>query len=80
MPIAGMKYRDVADGVQPGQLSGDAVLLNLASPHRATETVDRTSTEYTGNPGPCAVRDPSRNERRIVFGLPADSVATYGRP
>jgi hypothetical protein len=48
--------------------------------HRATETIDRMFTKYTGNPGPYAVRDPSRDERRILFELRVDSVATYGRP
>jgi nitroimidazol reductase NimA-like FMN-containing flavoprotein (pyridoxamine 5'-phosphate oxidase superfamily) len=51
-----------------------------AEGHRATETIDRMYTKYTGNPGPYAVRDPSRDERRILFELRADSVATFGRP
>lgn len=173
MSITVMKYRDITDGLQPGQFeigertivqslseldpacksllegpvtavvsvtgatglsnltpvwfdySGDLVLLNLASHrkkvtwlrrnphatfllmnpqnayhwlsikatvareiseddptdgHRATETIDRMWTKYTGNPPPYGARDVTKNERRVLLELRADSVATYGRP
>jgi hypothetical protein len=36
--------------------------------------------KYIGQPGSYALRDPSRDERRILFELRVDSVATFGRP
>lgn len=48
--------------------------------HRAAEQLDKIFTKYTGNPGPYALRDPSRDERRVLFELKVDSIATFGRP
>jgi nitroimidazol reductase NimA-like FMN-containing flavoprotein (pyridoxamine 5'-phosphate oxidase superfamily) len=47
---------------------------------RVTAQLDRIWTKYTGNPGPYGLRDPSRNERRVLFELGVDSIATFGRP
>ena len=48
--------------------------------HRATETIDQAWTKYTGNPPPYGLRDPVRNERRVLFECQVDRVATFGRP
>lgn len=48
--------------------------------HRAAEQVDRIWTKYTGNEPPYGLRDPSINERRILFECRVDGVATFGRP
>ncbi len=47
---------------------------------RVTEQLDKIWTKYTGQPGPYALRDPSRDERRVLFELGVDSIATFGRP
>lgn len=47
---------------------------------RVTAQLDRMWTKYTGKPGPYALRDPEGNERRILFELRVDSLATFGRP
>jgi len=47
---------------------------------RVTAQLDRIWTKYTGNPGPYGLRDPSRDERRVLFELGVDSIATFGRP
>jgi hypothetical protein len=51
-----------------------------AKGHRVTEQLDRIWTKYTGNEPPYGLRDPSVDERRILFELAVDSVATFGRP
>lgn len=48
--------------------------------HRATETIDEAWTKYTGSEPPYGLRDPSRNERRVLFECAVDSVATFGQP
>lgn len=48
--------------------------------HRATEQVDRIWTKYTGNEPPYGLRDPSRDERRVLFEADIDSVAVFGQP
>lgn len=48
--------------------------------YRAAEQVDRIWTKYTGNEPPYALRDPSINERRVLFEARVDRVATFGRP
>jgi hypothetical protein len=48
--------------------------------HRATEQVDKIFTKYTGNPPPYGLRDPSINERRILFECPVERVAVFGKP
>ncbi|RMB79758.1 pyridoxamine 5'-phosphate oxidase family protein [Streptomyces shenzhenensis] len=47
---------------------------------RVTEQLNRMWTKYTGNSGSYPLREPGRNERRILFELRVDSVATFGRP
>jgi len=47
---------------------------------RVTAQLDRIWTKYTGNEPPYALRDPGKNERRVLFELEVDSVATFGRP
>jgi len=48
--------------------------------HRAAEQVDRIWTKYTGAEPPYGLRDPSINERRVLFEAKVDSVATFGQP
>lgn len=48
--------------------------------HRAAEHVDRIWTKYTGNEPPYGLRDPSINERRVLFEARVDKVTTFGRP
>lgn len=48
--------------------------------HRATETIDRMWTKYTGNEPPYGLRDPSIDERRILFECRVDRIATFGKP
>ena len=146
MSITVAKFRDVADGIQPGQFmigdrepvasladldpvwfdyEGDTVLLNLATHRRkvdwlrkapyatfllmnpentyhwlslktavrreiseddpaegqrVTDQLDRIWVKYTGNEPPYALRDPSMDERRVLFELEVVRVATFGRP
>lgn len=47
---------------------------------RATSTIDEAWTKYTGNEPPYGLRDPVRNERRVLFECAVDSVATFGLP
>lgn len=47
---------------------------------QVTAQLDRVWTKYTGNEPPYGLRDPSGNERRILFELAVDRVATFGRP
>lgn len=47
---------------------------------RVTAQLDRIWTKYTGKEGPYALRDPGKDERRVLFELEVDSVATFGRP
>lgn len=47
---------------------------------RVSAQLDRVWTKYTGNEPPYGLRDPSINERRVLFELTVDSVATFGRP
>ncbi len=47
---------------------------------RVTAQLDRIWTKYTGNPPPYGLRDPSLVERRVLFELAVDSVATFGKP
>lgn len=46
----------------------------------ATETIDAAWTKYTGADPPYGLRDPSIDERRVLFICTVDSVATFGRP
>jgi len=47
---------------------------------RVTAQLDRIWTKYTGNAPPYGLRDPSIDERRVLFELKVDRVATFGRP
>jgi PPOX class probable F420-dependent enzyme len=47
---------------------------------RATRTIDEAWTKYTGNDPPYGLRDPARNERRVLFECTVDPVSTFGRP
>ena len=48
--------------------------------HLATETIDAAWTKYTGAEPPYGLRDPSIDERRVLFICRIDRVATFGRP
>jgi PPOX class probable F420-dependent enzyme len=47
---------------------------------RDTAPLDRIWTKYTGNGGAYGLRDPGKDERRVLFELEVDSIATFGRP
>jgi nitroimidazol reductase NimA-like FMN-containing flavoprotein (pyridoxamine 5'-phosphate oxidase superfamily) len=47
---------------------------------RVTEQLNRIYTKYTGDTGPYSLRDPSFDERRVLFELGVDKIATFGRP
>ncbi|GEL19904.1 hypothetical protein [Pseudonocardia asaccharolytica] len=92
MTISVARFLDVADGVQPGQftlgghdtvsaLSGlDPIYTQLLEDPRVVAQLDRIWTKYTGNPPPYGLRDPSIDERRVLFEMGVDRVATFGRP
>ncbi|HEX9540263.1 MAG TPA: pyridoxamine 5'-phosphate oxidase family protein [Streptosporangiaceae bacterium] len=45
-----------------------------------TEQLDRIWVKYTSNDPPYGLRDPSIDERRVLFELDVVKVATFGRP
>ena len=45
-----------------------------------TAQLDRIWTKYTGKPGPYALRDPSIEEKRVLFVCRVDRIATFGEP
>jgi aryl-alcohol dehydrogenase-like predicted oxidoreductase len=47
---------------------------------RVTAQLDRVWAKRSGNQGSYPLREPGRNERRVLFELRVDSVATFGRP
>jgi PPOX class probable F420-dependent enzyme len=47
---------------------------------RVTAHIDRMAAKYLGTSDGYTSRDPSRNERRVLFEFTVDSVATFGRP
>lgn len=47
---------------------------------RVTKQVDKIWTKYTQQPPPYGLRDPSRNERRVLFECAVEKVATFGKP
>lgn len=51
-----------------------------AEGQRVTGQLDRIWVKYTGNEPPYGLRDPSINERRVLFELSVTRVATFGRP
>ena len=46
---------------------------------RVTAQLDKIWTKYTKNPPPYGLRDPSRDERRVLFECPVDKIATFGK-
>ncbi len=48
--------------------------------HRATETIDQAWVKYAGAEPPYGLRDPSMDEKRVLFVCRVDRVATFGRP
>jgi nitroimidazol reductase NimA-like FMN-containing flavoprotein (pyridoxamine 5'-phosphate oxidase superfamily) len=51
-----------------------------AEGQRVTDQLDRIWVKYTGNEPPYGLRDPSLDERRVLFEMQVVSVATFGRP
>jgi PPOX class probable F420-dependent enzyme len=51
-----------------------------AEGQRVTDQLDRIWVKYTGNQPPYGLRDPSINERRVLFELGVVKVATFGQP
>ena len=47
---------------------------------RVTAQLDKIWTKYTDNPPPYGLRDPSIDERRVLFECPIDRIATFGKP
>jgi len=47
---------------------------------RVTEQLDKIWRKYTGDQGSYGLRDPGRDERRVLFELKVDSIATFGKP
>ncbi|MBN9564032.1 MAG: pyridoxamine 5'-phosphate oxidase family protein [Alphaproteobacteria bacterium] len=47
---------------------------------RVTQQLDRLWTRYTGNPPPYGLRDPSIDEKRVLFICGVDRIATFGVP
>ncbi|MEY2523488.1 MAG: hypothetical protein QOJ66_2053 [Ilumatobacteraceae bacterium] len=47
---------------------------------RVTEHLDKIWTKYTQQPGPYGLRDPSIDERRVLFECSIDQIATFGQP
>ena len=50
-----------------------------AEGRRVTDQLDRIWVKYTGNDPPYGLRDPSMNERRVLFEMRVTNVATFGR-
>jgi hypothetical protein len=44
-----------------------------------TVQLDRIWTKYTGNPPPYGLRDPSIEEKRVLFVCTIDRIATFGK-
>ncbi len=51
-----------------------------AEGQRVTDQLDRIWVKYTGNEPPYGLRDPSFDERRVLFEMEVVGVATFGRP
>ena len=47
---------------------------------RVTAQLDKIWTKYTKNPPPYGLRDPSRNERRVLFECPIEKIDIFGKP
>jgi PPOX class probable F420-dependent enzyme len=51
-----------------------------AEGQRVTDQLDHIWVKYTGNDPPYGLRDPSINERRVLFEMAVLKVATFGKP
>lgn len=47
---------------------------------RVTAHIDRMAAKYLGTRDGYTFRDPTKDERRVLFEFAVDSVATFGRP
>lgn len=47
---------------------------------KVTAQLDKIWTKYTGNEPPYGLRDPSIDERRVLFICDIDRIATFGKP
>ena len=47
---------------------------------QVTAQLNKIFTTYTGSSEPYALRDPSIDERRVLFELDVDRSATFGEP
>ena len=47
---------------------------------RVNEHLNRIWQKYTGNEGPYGLRDPSIDEKRVLFECTIDRIATFGKP
>lgn len=47
---------------------------------RVTRQLDKIWTKYTTNPPPYGLRDPSIDEKRVLFTCGVDRIATFGVP
>ena len=47
---------------------------------RVTAQLDKIWTKYTKQAPPYGLRDPSRNERRVLFECAVEKIATFGKP
>ena len=45
-----------------------------------TAQLDKIWEKYTQSPGPYGLRDPSIDERRVLFRCDIDQIATFGKP
>jgi hypothetical protein len=74
MSITVAKFLDVADGTQPGQFT-----IGERQPVATLADLDPI-LKYTQNDPPYGLRDPSIDERRVLFEMEVLRVATFGRP
>ena len=47
---------------------------------KVTKQLDKIWTKYTGNEPPYGLRDPSIDEKRVLFKCRIDRIATFGQP
>ena len=48
--------------------------------NRVTRQLDKIWEKYTGNEPPYGLRDPSIDEKRVLFVCRVDRIATFGKP
>ncbi len=73
-------YRGEVQGCGRGRPAREISEDDPAEGQRVTDQLDRIWVKYTGNEPPYALRDPSMDERRVLFELEVVKVATFGRP